>query len=212
MKHGYGLTIPETLDDVIDRGRTALIVYDMQVGIVPQIPDGGEIVRRVSVLLAAARENGYPVIFTRHMSLPNTLAGVIQLRTAMAWQRVDTPEATRPAFLRGSPAFEIAPELTPGQDEAVFDKLAMSAFVGTPLEFALRDKGINSFLIAGIALEVGIEPTVRHAADLGFIHILVDDACGYRDVAAAERARAGIRFSGNGLITDLATARHLLSG
>ena len=50
---------------------------------------------------------------------------------------------------------------------SVFDKLAMSAFEGTPLQFALRDRGITTLAICGIALEIGIQPTVRHAADLG---------------------------------------------
>jgi nicotinamidase-related amidase len=61
----------------------------MQVGIVSQIADGRQVVERVGRVLQAAREGGYRVFFTRHMSLPNEVAGVIQLRTAMAWQRMD---------------------------------------------------------------------------------------------------------------------------
>ncbi|WP_163434777.1 isochorismatase family protein, partial [Escherichia coli] len=69
------------------------------------------------------------------------------------------------------PAFALVPELAPDADEIVFDKLAMSAFEGTPLTFALRDRGIAALAIAGIATEIGIEPTVRHAADLGIVPI-----------------------------------------
>jgi nicotinamidase-related amidase len=144
------------------------------------------------------------------MSLPPRLAGVTQLRTAMAWQRVSDPERIVSPFLRDSAAFHIAPELAPRDDEAVFDKLSMSAFEGTPLDVTLRDCGINAFLIAGIALEIGIEPTVKHATDLGYIPIVVDDACGFRDVAAAERARAGFAFAGGSFMTDTATAERLL--
>jgi biuret amidohydrolase len=39
----------------------------------------------------------------------------------------------------------------------------MSAFAGTPLAMALRDLGIGSFAIAGVALEIGIAPTIWHA-------------------------------------------------
>jgi nicotinamidase-related amidase len=39
----------------------------------------------------------------------------------------------------------------------------MSVFAGTPLEMALRDLGIRAFAIAGVALEIGIAPTVWHA-------------------------------------------------
>ena len=50
----------------------------------------------------------------------------------------------------------------------------MSAFEGTFLDVALRDLGVNSFAICGIATEIGIEPTVRHGADLGYIPVVVE--------------------------------------
>ncbi len=83
--------------------------------------------------VTAARRGGYPVFFTRHMSLPPRLMGVTQLRTAMAWQRTTDPEQVDSWFLRDSPGFQIVPGLVPGPDEAVFDKLAMSAFAGAML-------------------------------------------------------------------------------
>ena len=128
-----------------------------------------------------------PVFFTRHMSLPARLMGAAQLRTAMAWQHVDDPEKVQSWFLRDTPGFQIVPELSPRGDEAVFDKLAMSAFAGTPLEMALRDLGIRAFAIAGVALEIGIGPTVWHAVDLGFIPVVVTDACGGRTPGHAAR-------------------------
>src|SRR5215469_14592257 len=206
MRRRFGLDIPQTLEDACDPATMALIVYDMQVGVLRQLPDGGaEAVQRVSQLLAAARAGGYPVFFTRHMSLPVRLMGRAQLRTAMAWQQVDDPEKVQSWFLRGSPGFEIVAGLPPRADEAVFDKLAMSAFAGTPLEVALRDLGIRSVAIAGVALEIGIAPTVLHAVDLGLIPVVVTDACGGRDQAAMERVLDGFRFSGDALLTDIST-------
>jgi nicotinamidase-related amidase len=204
------MTIPRTLEEACNPERTALLVYDMQAGIVPQIPTGREITAQVARVLAAARSGGYRVFYTRHMSLPNAVAGVSQLRTAMAWQGVDDPAKVKPAFLRDSPAWRLVPELAPTSDEAVFDKLAMSAFEGTPLDFALRDCGINSFVIVGIALEIGIEPTVRHATDLGYIPIVVRDACGHRDEAAAARAYDGFAFAGDAIVTDVATITRVM--
>ena len=95
--------------------------------------------------------------------------GASQYRMAMAWQGVDEPEKVKPSFLRDTAGFELVPELQPLSSEAIFDKLTMSAFEGTPLAFALRDCCITAIAIVGIAMEVGIEPTARHAADLGFI-------------------------------------------
>ncbi|MGC2195792.1 MAG: cysteine hydrolase, partial [Terriglobales bacterium] len=169
MQRAFGLNIRQTLEDVCDPASLALLVYDMQVGIVKQIENGRQITDRVVQVLEAARGAGIRVIFTRHMSLPKELMGAFQLRTAMAWQRAKSPEEVKPWFLRDTPGFQLVPELQPQANEAIFDKIAMSAFEGTPLNFALRDCGISAFAIAGIAMEIGIEPTARHGADLGYI-------------------------------------------
>src|SRR5438876_9496547 len=111
MQEAFGLRIPERLEDVCDPSRLALLVYDMQVGILRQLPSSTAIIERVGEVLDAARQGGYRVFFTRHMSLPNELAGAAQLRTAMAWQRVTEVRTVRPPFLRDSPSFELVPEV-----------------------------------------------------------------------------------------------------
>src|SRR5436309_717514 len=113
MQHAYGLDVPLTLEDACDPGRMALIVYDMQVGVVGQIANGHAVTERVLAVLESAREAGVRVVFTRHMSLPNEVAGASALRTAMAWQRVSTVSEVHPALARGSAGFEIVPELRP---------------------------------------------------------------------------------------------------
>jgi len=210
VEHAFGLTIPRTLEEVCDPVHTALIVYDMQVGIVSQLPDGSAVAKRVADVRGAARDCGMRVVYTRHMSLPREVAGVTQLRTAMAWQRVERVADVKPVFLRDSPAFQITPELTPAPSEVVFDKITMSAFEGTPLNIALRDCGVNAFVIVGIALEVGIEPTVRHAMDLGYIPIIVADACGSGNKDAGQRALDSLAFCGGSLQTDVKTICGLL--
>jgi biuret amidohydrolase len=167
MERAFGLEIPRTLEEVCRPDRLALIVYDMQAGIVVQLPDGAEVTRRVLDVVDAARAGGFRLFYTRHMSLPKEVAGVSQLSMALAWQRVEHVEQARAPFLRDSPPFQLVAELTPLPTEVIFDKITMSAFVGTPLDIAMRDCGLNAFAIVGIALEVGIEPTVHHAMDLG---------------------------------------------
>jgi nicotinamidase-related amidase len=129
----------------------------------------------------------------------------------MAWQQVEDPEKVQSWFLRDAPGFLIVPDLSPRADEAIFDKLAMSAFAGTPMETALRDLGIRTFAIGGVALEIGIAPTIWHAADLGLIPIVVTDAWGGRDQPAMQRVLESIRFSGDALLTDIATITPLLA-
>ena len=203
MQRAFGLNIPQTLEEVCDPTRLALIVYDMQVGIVKQIENGQQITDRVVQVLEAARAAGIRVFFTRHMSLPKELMGVSQMRMAMAWQRVKSVDEVKPWFLRDSPGFQMIPEVNLLPSEAVFDKITMSAFEGTPLDIALRDCGIDAFAIVGIAMEIGIEPTVRHGADLGYIPVVVKDACGFGHRDAAARSIASLEFAGDALLTNV---------
>jgi biuret amidohydrolase len=210
MHYRRNLPIPDTVADACDPDRLALIVYDMQVGVIDQLDDGPQVTERVRQVLEAARLAGVRVFFTRHMSLPVELMGIAQLRAAMAWQRKDRVEDVVSPFLRDSPGFEIAPELAPLASEAVFDKLSMSAFEGTPLEFALRDAQVTAFAIVGIAIEVGLEPTVRHGADLGLIPVVVTDACGAGNASAAKRSLEVLAFAGDAILTDVSTVTGLL--
>lgn len=211
MQHLFELDIPDTLEDACTPATTALLVYDMQVGVLGQLPNAPQIIPQVVRVLEAARAAGLRIFFTRHLSLPKEVMGVTQLRTAMAWQRVPAAAVT-PWFLRDSPGFELTPEVTPLPREAVADKITMSAFEGTFLNIALRDCGIQTVIIVGVALEVGIEPTVRHAADLGYIPVVVADACGGRDEEARQRSLAGLAFAGDAILTDVAAICRVLGG
>ena len=196
LSEAYGLSIPDQLSKACSRSRCALLIYDMQQGIVPQISTGGEIVFRCRLLLEAARVAQYRIFFTRHLFLPNTVAGVGQLRRAMVWQCRTKPEETKPAFLQGSSPWEIVPELALGEGEVIIDKITMSAFEGTFLNLAMRDAHLDCFMIAGIALEVGTGPTVRHALDLNFCPVVVKDACGSKTESAREQTLSALKETG----------------
>lgn len=200
----HGIQIPATLAEWCDPERTALIVYDMQVGICAQVPGAKEIIKRSATVLDAARTAGMRVAFTRHVSLPLRWMGMTQMRTAMAWQRRKDPDAIEPWFLPDAEATKIVPDLAPLAGEAVFDKLTMSIFDSTSLILALHDCGIRSIAIVGIAMEIGIEPTVRQATDNGFVAVLIEDACGFGNEAARDRAMATLRFIGEAVVTDSA--------
>jgi hypothetical protein len=126
---------PCGLEDVCDPRRLALLVYDMQVGIVEHVPDPQATIARVKQVLAAARECRVRTVFGRHML---ELIGVSHLRTATAWQQLNPVADARvpvPARLAG---FQLVPELQPLAGEAVFDKLGHDS--GWPLD-CLRPAG-----------------------------------------------------------------------
>jgi biuret amidohydrolase len=144
--------------------------------------------------------------------LPVELMGVAQLRMWRTWQGVDRVEDVRSPFLPDAPQTQIVSELKPNEREAVLDKLTLSAFAGTPLELALRGAGIGALAVVGVATEIGIEPTVRHAGDLGFIPVVVTDACAAGNADAGERAIESLRFLGDALLTDVAEFSGALAG
>jgi biuret amidohydrolase len=197
-----GLDIPESLEDAVHPASLAFLVYDMQVGVLAQIADADRVLANVLRLLDAAREHRVRTVFLRHYFMPTELAGVYQLRQAKIWQGQARAADTRPLIPHGSPGFELAPEIEPRAGEAVIDKITMSAFEGTPLDIVLRDCGVRAYLIAGVALDVGIEPTVRHSADLGYVPVVVRDACGAGDEAAGRRSLEALAFAGDALVAD----------
>lgn len=202
MQTYRGLEIRSTLDEFCDPQHMALLVYDVQVGIVNQVADGERVTTQVVALVRAARAAGMRIVFTRHISAPLAVAGTAALRTAMLWQRrTDVADVVDP-FPPDAPQTQLVPELGVGPDDVVLDKFAMSAFVGTPLELLLRDARIEAFAIAGIALEVGIDPTIRHGLDLGFVPVVVTDACGAGDRAAADRSLAQLAWFGGSIQTS----------
>src|SRR3954454_18936450 len=203
MERIRGLQIPETLSDACDPQRIALLVYDMQVGVLRQIAEADAVTRRVRQVLDATREAGVRTLFVRHVTLPTPLMGAAQLRMWKAWQRRDSVSEVWSPFPVAADHARIVPELQPGTNEAVFDKVTMSAFEGTPLDIVLRDCGISAVAIVGVAVEIGIEPTARHAADLGYVPIVVTDACGAGDPVAGARALESLRFAGDAMLTDV---------
>jgi nicotinamidase-related amidase len=207
MQKLNGLSVPETLAEACDPARLALLVYDMQVGILQQIPERETVVENVRDVLRAARAAGVRTYYTRHVTLPVELMGVAELRMWRAWQRVDRLEDLRSPFPPDAPQTQIVPELAPTENEAVFDKLTFSAFAHTPLELALRSAGLDAVAIVGVATEIGIEPTARHAGDVGLIPIVITDACAGGNAQAAARSLETLRFLGDAFLTTTAEFR-----
>jgi nicotinamidase-related amidase len=181
------------------------------VGILEQIAERESVIQNVQEVLEAARAARVRTYFTRHITLPVELMGVAQLRMWRAWQRVDRLEDVRSPFLPAAPQTQIVPELRPNDKEAVVDKLTFSAFAGTPLELALRGAGVEAVAIVGVATEIGIEPTVRHAGDLGFIPVVIVDACAAGNAEAGTRTMETLRFLGDAFLTDVVEFRDALA-
>ncbi|MFD1627915.1 cysteine hydrolase family protein [Azospirillum griseum] len=109
--------------------------------------------RNVAALLTAWRWHKRPIVHIRHDS-------------------TEPDSAYRPD--RPSHAFK--PEAMPLPDECVFGKSVNSAFIGTMLDDWLRNKKIETLVVAGVITNNSVETTVRHAGNLGYDVRLVQDA------------------------------------
>ena len=212
MQHRRNLLIPDTLADVCDPDRIALIVYDMQVGVVRQLADGPQVTERVGQVLEAARRAAVRVFFTRHMTLPTELMGVSQLRAAMAWQRKDRVEDVASPFLRDSPGV---------RDRARAPPARVGGGLRQALDVPLRGHpvGVRAARRPGHRVRDrrrrdggrASSPRVRHGADRGLIPVLVTDACGAGNPAAARRSLDALATAGDAILTDISTITGLLA-
>ena len=201
--------MPTTLAEACRPDRVALVLYDLQVGILRQIADRDRVLARAATLLEAARAAQVRVVFARHVTLPVELMGVGQMRMWLAWQSAASPSEVVSPFPPDAPQSQIVEEVAPGPGEAVLDKLTMSAFEGTPLTYALRDCGVVTVVLAGVALEIGIDPSARHAADLGFIPVIATDACGAGDEEAGRRTLEALDFAGDAILCETEELRRV---
>jgi biuret amidohydrolase len=212
VEHLHGLEVPSTLAEACRPERLAVVVYDMQEGVLNQIDDRNRVISRVRVVLDIARASGIRTLFTRHVTLPVELMGAAQLRMWRSWQRVERLEDVHSPFPPEEPQTQIVSELAPTDSEAVLDKLTFSAFAGTPLELVLRGCNVDAVAVVGVATEIGIEPTVRHAGDLGFVPVVITDACGAGDAEAGARSMNTLKFLGEALLTDVEGFREAVAG
>lgn len=127
-------------------------------------------------LLSAARAAGVPVIFTNVVYQTGGADGGLFYKKIPALS----------AFDKGSPLGDFPPTLRPEAGELVISKQFASAFFGTNLAAALRDKQIDTLLITGMSTSGCVRATALDALQHGFAPFVVRDACGDRHPAPHE--------------------------
>ncbi len=153
--------------------RPAVLVIDAQnymVGPPPGAPAGPypsaceagrEAVARLAPLLAAARQSGVPVVYTRFVLRPDgSDIGVYGRKRALL--KIDG------WCLEGSVGAEIVPELRPQPQDIVLVKKKPSAFLGTPLLGLLVERGVDSLIVAGGATSNCVRATVVDAMSYNY--------------------------------------------
>jgi len=172
----------------VDLDRTALIIIDMQRDFLEPGGFGAALGNDVSRLnaavgpcaqvLAAARSAGLLVIHTREGHRPDlTDAPALKVERGDPAMRIGAPGPMGRILVRGEPGHDIIPKLYPIAGEPVIDKPGKGAFYQTDLELMLRNRAIDTLLVAGVTTEVCVNTTVREANDRGFRCIVLSDCC-----------------------------------
>jgi nicotinamidase-related amidase len=161
----------------LDRARTALVVIDLQRGIVamPSAPrSSAEVVARAAQMAKAFRAAGSPVVLVRVTPSPDGKDGLRPVTDAP----VAGPGRPLP------PEFsELSPDLGAEATDIVITKRQWGAFYGTELDLQLRRRGIDTIVLCGISTSIGVESTARDAYERGYNQVFVEDAMAARELA-----------------------------
>jgi nicotinamidase-related amidase len=140
-----------------DRPRTALLVVDVQNGVVAGSHERDSVVANVGSLVEKAREHGVPVVWVQHND---------------------------EQLSRGSEEWQIVPELHPDESEPVVEKSYGDSFEETKLEPVLSELGVGRLIVAGAQTDACIHSTLHGALVRGYDATLVSDAHTTEDLSA----------------------------
>jgi len=132
-----------------NRPNTALLVIDVQNGVVRGAHDRDAVVAKVGSLVERARRERVPVVWVQHSDK---------------------------GLARGSDEWRIVPELTPGEAEPLVEKNYGDAFEATTLETLLSDLAVGRLVVVGAQTDACVRSTLHGAFVRGYDATLVSDA------------------------------------
>jgi nicotinamidase-related amidase len=170
-----------------DNTRTALLVIDVQVGIIDGLNAyrGSEVVETIDNLLAKARAEQTPVIYVQH---DGGTGDLLEL---------------------GSQGWQIHPQITPKDGEPVVAKRACDSFFETELQSELEKRGIDRLVMTGCQTEYCVDTTARRAVTLGYDVVLVGD--GHTTVDTIALTAAQIISHHNAVLAGFQAGKHAIA-
>jgi nicotinamidase-related amidase len=140
-----------------NRPNTALLVVDVQNGVVGGAHQRDAVVANIGSLVDQARRESVPVVWVQHSD---------------------------EQLARGSDDWRIVPELSPGNAEPLVEKHHGDSFEDTTLEKVLSGLGVGRLVVAGAQTDACIRSTLHGAFVRGYDATLVSDAHTTEDLTA----------------------------
>lgn len=181
MRDINGISVFDTLEEIIDPAHTAVICIDVQNDFCTA---GGHfdrhgksmemVLQRLSTMVSfvqGAQKANIPVAFLKQATLPNNMSD------SPAWLRFKTRDGKSSTYTeRGSWGWEMVDGLVPGPRDWVVEKFRPDGFHKTDLDLLLRAKGIKTTILLGTITEGCVESTVRAASYHDYYVVVVEDA------------------------------------
>jgi nicotinamidase-related amidase len=140
------------------RPNTALVIVDVQNGVVASAHERDAVVANLARLVERARGQGAPVVWVQHHDGQN--------------------------LAKGSESWRIVPELEPAAGEPVVEKTFPDSFEETGLEGLLSELRVGRLVVAGAQTDACIRSTLHGALTRGYDVTLVGDAHTTEDLSA----------------------------
>ncbi|MBO9703115.1 MAG: cysteine hydrolase [Sporocytophaga sp.] len=153
---------------------SALLIMDMQAGILGNYPHTKETIAKIAKVLSHARSMDIPVIYVvlqfrqgaPEISMNNKIFSAVKNSVISTniedWVKIDAAIAPKPG-------------------EIIVTKRRVSAFTGSDLELILRTKAIQHIVLTGVATSGVVLSTLREAADKDYNITVLSDCCADRD-------------------------------
>jgi nicotinamidase-related amidase len=154
----------------IDPRRAALLVMDYQPAIIGRLSDPDPLLARANQAIAAARRAGATVGYVRVALADDDYAAVPASNPAFA------AIAASRAMHAEAPETAVDERVAPQPDDIVVRKTRVGALSTTDLHEQLRERGIDTLILAGIATSGVVLSTVRDAADRDYRVLVLEDA------------------------------------
>lgn len=159
---------------------TALVIIDVQRGLIESAYQPNETLDAINSLLTRARASSIPIVYIQH----------------------DGPKGH--GLEVGTAAWQIHPAIAPHEGELIIHKRASDSFYDTPLQRELEARGIKNLVIVGGQTDYCIDTTCRRATTMGYNVTLVADAhtTEDNDLLTAPQVIAYHNYMLNGFRTD----------
>lgn len=159
------MEIDKELEEILNPGKTALLVWDVQNMLVQTIFNPESFMDNTRSLISLAKVLKVPVIFSKITPLPAKFESPTRkyFLKKRSFSMKQTPDG-----------LDLAIEVT--RDDIVIPKNTASIFIGTNFEQLMQNAGITTIVITGIATEYGVESSGRDALNRGFFPVIITDA------------------------------------